>query len=79
MTETNELNKRITEKGFRKEFIASNLKISLNSLNNKIANRTEFKASEISSLKRVLNLTDEDVFRIFFNAKVSNSDTCGRA
>lgn len=75
MTNTNEINKRIFEAVGRKERIAAELGISLSSLNNKIANRTEFKASEISILKKTLKLTDDDVFRIFFKPKVSKSDT----
>ena len=77
MTNTKEINKRIAEAVGKKEIIAAKLGISLTSLNNKIANRTEFKASEISTLKKALKLTDEDVFRIFFKPKVSGTDTLG--
>ena len=77
MTNTKELNKRILETVGRKEIVAAKLGISLTSLNNKIANRTEFKASEISILKKLLKLSEEDVFRIFFTAKVSSYDTLG--
>ena len=77
MTNTKELNKRILETVGRKEIVAAALEISLTSLNNKIANRTEFKASEISILKKLLKLSEEDVFRIFFTAKVSKYDTLG--
>ena len=77
MTNTKELNKRILETVGRKEIVAAKLEISLTSLNNKIANRTEFKASEIAILKKLLKLSDEDVWRIFFVAKVSSCDTLG--
>ena len=77
MTDTNEINKRIAEKVGRKEVIAAELGISLASLNNKIANRTEFKASEISTLQKMLGLSDIEVFRIFFKSKVSHYDTLG--
>ena len=77
MTNTKELNKRIIEKFGRKEVVAAELGISLASLNNKIANRTEFKASEISALQKMFGFTDEEVFRIFFISKVSSYDTLG--
>ena len=75
MTNTTELNRLIEASSESKEAIASKLGISLGSLNNKIANRTEFKASEIASLRGILNLTKNDVFNLFFSNIVSGYDT----
>lgn len=77
MTNTTELNRLIEASSESKEGIASKLGISLSSLNNKIANRTEFKASEIDMLQNVLHLSKQAVFAIFFASKVSRYDTEG--
>ena len=77
MTNTNLLNGLIKESGLRKEVIAAGLGISLNSLNNKIANRTSFYADELYRLKGLLNLSQEQFFGVFFASKVSGSDTFG--
>ena len=77
MTNTAELNRLIEESAESKEGIASKLGISLSSLNNKIANRTEFKASEIDALQGILGLDTHSVFAVFFASKVSSYDTKG--
>ena len=75
MTNTMLLNRLIRESGLRKEVIAAAIGISLNSLNNKIANRTSFYADELYHLKALLNLTQAQFFEVFFASKVSDSDT----
>lgn len=75
MTNTTELNRLIEASPLSKEGIASKLGISLSSLNNKISNRTEFKASEIDMLQDILHLSRQAVFAIFFANKVSSYDT----
>ena len=49
-----------------KSDIADALGISRVSLTRKINNVTEFKASEISLLKNILNLSDQERDKIFF-------------
>lgn len=75
MTDSLLLNRLIKESGLRKEVLAAALGISLNSLNNKIANRTSFYADELYHLKGLLNLSQEQFFNVFFASKVSDSDT----
>lgn len=75
MTDTMELNRRIEASNVSKEGIASKLGIALSSLNNKISNRTEFKASEIDALVGILHLDRPTMIRIFFAKKVSSCDT----
>ena len=75
MTNRKELNKRIAESGKSKEYISNELGISLTSLNNKIAGRTEFKASEIASICIILHLNNEEMNMIFFKPEVSETDT----
>ena len=66
MTNTDELKKRIALSGYRIAFIAERLGISYQAFNNKANNVTEFKASEIKTLVHFLQLSEEDVQKIFF-------------
>lgn len=49
------------------EAIAAALKISRVTLNQKINGRSDFKISEVKQLKDTLNLTNEQVYAIFFD------------
>lgn len=71
MTDTMALSVAITKSGLTKKNIASQLNISEMSLQRKINNQTEFKASEISALQNILKLDAEERDAIFFN---KNSD-----
>lgn len=66
MTNTNLLRKKLDESGYKLRFIAKQLGITYQGFLKKINNETEFKASEIQSLKEILNLTDEERDMIFF-------------
>lgn len=67
MTNTLELEIAIKRAGLTKKEIAKKLGISLMGLYKKINNITEFKASEISRLAELLNLTNsEEKEQIFF-------------
>lgn len=70
MTNTNLLRKKLDESGYKLRFIAKQLGITYQGFLKKINNETEFKASEIQSLKEILNLTDEERDMIFFTVKV---------
>ena len=60
------LDKVICESGLKLEAIARKMGINRVSLWNKIQGRTEFKASEITSLSQILNLSAEQRDDIFF-------------
>ena len=60
------LDKAIYESGLKLEAVASKMGINRVSLWNKIQGRTEFKASEITSLSKILNLSAEQRDDIFF-------------
>ena len=60
------LDKVIYESGLKLEAIARKMEINRVSLWNKIQGRTEFKASEITSLAKILNLSAEQRDDIFF-------------
>lgn len=66
MTNTKKLRALILERGFIQEQIAAHLGITTASLNYKINNKREFKASEIHALIELLEIKDEDVNGIFF-------------
>lgn len=69
MTNTLKLKALIMEHGFTQEEVAKRLGISAQSMNAKINNKREFKASEITIMIDLLKITD--ISAIFFNQKVS--------
>ena len=58
MTSTNEVRKRIDEKGLKLNYIARKLGISPYSLSLKLNNQNEFKSSEISIMCDILGITN---------------------
>lgn len=66
MTDTVELEVAIKRSGLLKKEVAQKLGISQTCLNQKIQNITEFKASEISKLAKLLGLDDKEKNTIFF-------------
>ena len=68
MTDTLELEIAIKRAGFTKKEIASKLGITQMGLHNKMNNISEFKASEIALLYKLLNLNSfEEQQKIFFS------------
>lgn len=59
MVNENLLKAKIIEKNIKKKIIAEKLGISLTSLNYKLNNKTQFKASEIQILSEILNINEE--------------------
>lgn len=70
MTDEKLLNEAIKASGLKKEYIASALGVTIQSLRNKISGRTEFTAPEVSELANILNLNAKSVDRIFFKSRV---------
>ena len=66
MTDTVALRSRIEKSGLKYCRIASQMGISSYSLQKKIDNLVEFKASEIVKLASILSLTDSERTAIFF-------------
>ena len=60
------LRQKIDDSGYKLRFIAKKLGITYAGLLKKLNNETEFKASEIAVLKKLLKLTDDEVNQIFF-------------
>ncbi len=70
MTDTVALKDAIKNSGMSVTYIANILGITRGALYKKLDNITEFKASEIVLLKKILNLSDKERDDIFFNVKV---------
>lgn len=58
---------RIRESGLSQEAVAAALNISRVTLNQKLNGRSGFKVSEVKQLKETLNLTNDQVYAIFFD------------
>lgn len=69
MTDTQALRDLISSAGLKYKFIASSLGITPFGLQKKIENRSEFKASEITTLAKLLSMTDNQLMSIFFQKK----------
>ena len=70
MTDSKVLQKRIMASGYKLKFIDHKLGVSYQTLLNKIDNRSEFKATEIFELCKILNLNAEEKEAIFFASLV---------
>ena len=75
MTNTLELEAAIARTGIKKEDLVKELNLSRMGLRNKIKGLTEFKASEIMKLTKLLHLTAKEREVIFFKAKVDRLST----
>lgn len=72
MTDTDKLNQKIEMSGYKKNYLAKVLGITPATLYQKIANRREFKASEINMLCKILGITSlTEKEAIFFANKVA--------
>lgn len=75
MTDVELLKKKIDEQGYKLKFIASKIGITYQALLNKLNNDTEFKASEIGVLSRLLKLSARERDAIFFANTVATEST----
>lgn len=66
MTNTNLLRSKIDESGYKLTYLAEKCNLTYFGFMKKVNNETEFKASEIKTLKKLLNLTNEEANKIFF-------------
>ena len=69
MTNSELLRDTIEKKGFKLSYIASLLEIVPLTLANKIDNVTEFKANEIYTISKLLDLSLKEREEIFFKEK----------
>ena len=72
---TNEFKASRVRKGFTQEKLAQLLGVTKSSLSRKENGITPFNCIEISLIKVALELTPEDIDKIFFKEKVENNST----
>lgn len=65
MTDVERLKDKIKSSGLKKVYIAEKLGISYQGYLKKENGQNDFVASEIATLKTILNLSDKDVSKIF--------------
>lgn len=70
MTNSKKLKGAITSSGFTHAEVANKLGISATAFSNKVTNKSRFIADEIVLLRKLLNLTRDEVDDIFFNERV---------
>lgn len=71
MTATNKLKAKLSEYGFTQAEIATKLKLSYQTFNAKLNNKSEFKASEIELLCSILKIADKNEY-FFCNSNSQN-------
>ena len=54
-------------KGVKRSYLAKKLKISYNTLTNKLNGKSEFSAYQVAMIKDLLELDDEFSINLFFN------------
>ena len=57
----------MNNKGIKRSYLAKKLKISYNTLTNKLNGKSEFSAIQMSMIKDLLNLDDKLSINVFFN------------
>lgn len=75
MTNTELLKAKIDESGYKIHYIAEKCGLTYQGFLNKMNNKTQFTAPEIKTLRILLNLSPEDVERIFFADSVDKTST----
>ena len=78
MVDTGRLSDLIVKSGIKKELIAGAARMSIGSLNNKLAGRTAFYIEEANVIKALLNLDQKTFFEVFFAPEVGNQPTGGK-
>ncbi len=69
MTNSSELNAAIARAGISKKALAEAMGLTYFGLWKKIRNKSEFKATEILTIQKLLNLTSSQRDRIFFDTE----------
>ncbi len=68
MTDVKLLQEKIDQSGYKVRFIAEKVGITYQGLRKKMQNKSEFKVSEIQTLCRLLDLSEQEREAIFFCA-----------
>lgn len=65
------LRAKMVERGYNAERLAAKIDVSVTTIRNKLAGRTEFTQGEISAIAQCLSIEREEILDIFFDEKVS--------
>lgn len=66
MVDYDALDKRIKKSRYTQKYLASRMGISDDAIKRKLMGQTQFKLDEVALLARLLNLSGEELLRIFF-------------
>lgn len=77
MTNSKELQQRIKDKGLRIGWVAEQLELTYQGFWKKLHGKSSFTFAEVWRLKKILELTNNEIDAIFFAEDVDNSSTEG--
>lgn len=66
MIKTELLKEKIEESGYRFDWIAKQLNLSVFGMRKKVNGENEFKVSEVKKISKILNLNEKEREKIFF-------------
>ena len=69
------LSEKIEKSGLKRKAIAEKMNLTAAGLANKLKGKRDFNATEIRGIAKALNLSDNDVLRIFFADSVDKTST----
>lgn len=73
-----EFEKKLIDKDLNRKKLSALLEMSANTLRLKLDDeRTDFKISEAQLISKLLDLSTEEFFLIFFDKKLSFNESCG--
>ena len=71
----NLLTEKIEQSGMKRKAIAAKMNLTAAGLANKLKGKRDFSATEIKSIAHAINLTGDDILRIFFTDHVDKMST----
>ena len=69
------LSEKIEKSGLKRKAIAEKMNLTAAGLANKLKGKRDFNATEIRGIAKALNLSDNDILRIFFADSVDKTST----
>ncbi len=69
------LSEKIEQSGMKRKAIAKKMNLSPAGLANKLKGKRDFNANEIKEIAHAINLSDDDILRIFFADVVDKTPT----
>lgn len=71
----NLLTEKIEQSGMKRKAIAEKMNLTTAGLANKLKGKRDFNASEINGIANAINLSGDDILRIFFTDVVDKTPT----